>query len=109
MRRVGARSKYKCDAVANLYVCDIPADAFDDACALKPKSQRQVALVEAAAQLRVEEVYAGGFDFNQNLAGLRFRQRQLLEPHDFGTAALVDTDRFHGRRAAGVNVRGRTG
>jgi hypothetical protein len=82
---------------------------MDDACALKPKRQRQIALVEAAAQLRVEQVYAGSFDFNQNLAGLRLWQRQLLEPHDFGTAALVDTDRFHGRRAAGVKVRGRTG
>ena len=89
--------------------CDIGADALDDAGTFKPKRQRQIALVEAAAQLGVEKVYAGGFDFNKNLAGFGIGYRHVLEPHDLGTAALVDADGFHGRGAADFSVRWRTG
>ena len=83
--------------------------ALDDPGAFKPKRQWQIALVEAAAQLGVEQVYAGGPDFNKNLAGSGLRQRHLFEPHCLWTAAMVDADRFHGRRPASVKACGRTG
>ena len=69
--------------------------ACDDPGAFMTKRQRQVALVEPAAQLRVEQIDAGGLDLDQNLARPGHRQRQFLEPQHFRTAMGVNADRLH--------------
>jgi len=95
MRGVAARSEDEGDAVADRDVGDIGADGFDNAGAFEPERQRQVAFVKSTAQLRVEQIDAGGLHRDQNLAVSGRRQRQILEHHRVGTAAGVNADRFH--------------
>ena len=62
------------------------AGLADDAGALVAQRERQRLLVESAAQLRIEEIHAGGFDFDQQLIGLDRLQRQLVERETVGPA-----------------------
>ena len=91
-----SRSEDEGHVIADGDIVDIGADGFNDAGAFEPERQGQVALVKSAAQLRVEEIDAGGFHGGQNLAAPGRRQRQILERHRFGAAASVNTDGFHG-------------
>ena len=109
MRGIGAGRKDEGDAVAGLDVGYIVADSRNDAGAFKSKRQRQVALVEAAAQLSVEQIDARSLDLDKNLARARHRQRQFFEAHRLGTATLVDADRFHSRDFQRFTTIGRTG
>ena len=95
MRGVGAGGEDKGDPVADGDAVDTGADAFDDAGAFQSERQRQVALIESAAQLRIEEVDAGSLDLDEHLARSGRRQRQVLEHHGFRTAAGVNTNSFH--------------
>jgi len=63
--------------------------------AFQSERQRKVALIEPAAQLRIEEVDAGGLDLDEHLARSGRRQRQVLDHHSFRTTAGVNTNRFH--------------
>ena len=74
--------------------------------AFETERQGQVALIEPAAQLGVEEVHARGFDLDENLAWPGRGQRQFLEHHRLRTAACMHTDRFHGSGPQSVNVTG---
>src|SRR5580698_10798875 len=98
-------------AVADFQVGDAGAERLNDPRALATERLRQIALVESAAQLRIEKIYAGGFHLDQHLASARLRQRQLVEPHRFDAAVFVHSDGFdHGviyaiRRQRGQNVK----
>ena len=84
---------------------------MNDARALAAERLRQIALVKSAAQLCIEKIYAGGFHFDQHLAGAWFGQRQLFELHRFDAAMFVHSDGFdHGvvraiRRHRAQNVK----
>jgi hypothetical protein len=95
MGSVTARSEDEDHAIADGDMVDIGADGFNDAGAFEPERQGQVAFVKSAAQLRVEEIDAGGFHGGQNLAVPGRRQRQILERHRFGAAAGMNTHGFH--------------
>lgn len=95
MGRVTTRGEDEGHAVANGDVVDIGADGVNNAGAFKPECQRKVAFVKSAAQLRVEQIDAGGLHGDQDLASSWRGQRQVLEHHRFGAAASVNTDRFH--------------
>ena len=109
MRGIGARRKDEGDAVAGLDVGYVVADGRNDAGAFKSKRQRQVALVEPAAQLSVEQIDARSLDLDKNLAGARHRPRQFFEAHRLRTATLVDADRLHSRDFQRFTTIGRTG
>ena len=108
VRGVGAGGEDEGDAVANGDVGDFGANGRDNAGALEPERQRQIALIEAAAQLRVEQIDARGLDLDHNLARPGRRQRHVLEHHRFRTAASVHADRFHGRDSGSLNATGCT-
>jgi hypothetical protein len=97
-------AKIKATRVTDGDIGDTGADGLDDAGAFQSERQGQVALIESAAQLRVEEIHARGFDLDENLARSGRRQRQLLEYHRFRTAAGVNADRFHRRGPRFVNA-----
>ena len=78
MRGIGAGRKDEGDAVAGLDVGYVVADGRNDAGAFKSKRQRQVALVEAAAQLSVEQIDARSLDLDQNLARARAQAAAVL-------------------------------
>src|ERR1700691_2429473 len=67
VRRIGGREKPRC-AVADFQVGDACAERLDDARTLAAERLRQIALVESAAQLRIEKIYAGSFHLDQRLA-----------------------------------------
>jgi hypothetical protein len=65
---IGPSGEDKGDAVAGGDVGNTGPDRLDDSGAFQTQRQRQVALIEAAAELRVEEVDARGLDLNEDLA-----------------------------------------
>ena len=108
MRGVRAGREDKGDAVADLDVRHVRTDGPDDAGAFQAERQGEVALVKSAAQLRVEQIDAGGLDLDQNLARSGRGQRQVLEPHRFRAAVVVNADRSHCCGPESFNVSGRT-
>ena len=105
---IGACGEDESHTVADREVGDIRAEGLHEAGALESNRQRQVALIEAAAQLRVEEIDPGGLDLDQHLARPRRGQRQFLERHRFGATAGVNADRLHGRDSEFFNGSGCT-
>jgi hypothetical protein len=104
---VASGREYESDALAHDDFGDIGADGFDNAGAFEPERERQVAFVEAAAQLRVEQIDASRLHGDEDLAGARSGQGHVLEHQSFGTAVSVDTDGFH--ECASRNVNGMCG
>ena len=105
MGGIGARrAKIKATRSPVFDVCYAGADGLDDPGAFQSERQRQVALVEPAAQLSVEQIDAGGLDLDQNLARPGHRQRQLLELQRFGSAMGVNADRLQAAQRLPQNV-----
>jgi hypothetical protein len=96
VRRLAAGSEDEGDPVADSDVGDVGANGFHDAGAFESERQGQVAFVKSAAQLRVEQIDAGGLDGDQHLASGGGGQRQVFEHHRFGTAGSMNADRLHG-------------
>ena len=63
--RVGTGGLHPCHAIADLKSAYIRTELADDARAFVAQRQRQRLLVQTAAQLRVEEIDAGGLNLDQ--------------------------------------------
>jgi hypothetical protein len=96
--RVAAGGKDEGDAVAGLHAGDAGTHGLDDTGAFEAERQRKLALVKAAAELRVEQIDARRLDRNQHLAGSRRRHRHGLKLHHLGAAVRVHADRCHACR-----------
>ena len=94
VRRVGRRKNPR-HPVADFQVSNACSDRLNDARAFAPECLGQVALIESAAQLRIEKIYAGGFHLDQHLACAGLWQRQFFEPHRVDAAKFVHSDGFH--------------
>jgi hypothetical protein len=57
--------------------------------------ERERALVEPGAEVDVDEIHAGGALPHQRFTGARRRDGDVGELENFGTADVVDSDRFH--------------
>ena len=70
-------------------------DGFDDASGFHAGGEREVRLVQADAEVDVNEVHAADGNADQRLALAWHRDRNLFEQHLFGTARFTDENRFH--------------
>ena len=97
--RVRALRVHGRHAVARLQTTVTPGPtALDDARDLAARRERvSGGLVEAEAEIDLDEVDADRLDADERLAGLRRRVGDLLEAERLRTAGSVDADGFHGR------------
>src|SRR5262249_51963460 len=83
------------DSIADRHLRDAGTDRFDDARALAAQRCRLLSLVNAGAEVDVDEIYTGDRQPDERLSGARGRRGDVFDHHRFGTTGLMHTNRFH--------------
>ena len=92
---VGAAAHRVGDTVAGFEAGHFGAHRFDNAGGLVAGGERQIGLVEAHAEVNVDEVDARGRDLNQRLFGSGNRHGDIDKPQFFRSAGLRYLYRLH--------------
>ncbi len=92
---VGAGDAAPCDAITCFDDGDVGAEGDDGACGLLTQDVGEVSGIAAFAEVRVDEIDAGGFDADEGFAGTGFGCWDVAEGEDFWASGGEDLNGLH--------------